>query len=188
MENSPLKSKFEPCQKELVQELLDLGSTGKLRLQLREELGKYGIREFELKPGEDPHAMARQKGFKSLLQTDIQQVALRECRPRGTFCVEVVVRARLFDFNANKYLYDTVFLYSDLPWQLERSPFRWAALPFHAHGLHVSESPACRNIEAYCREDGRKALREELSRAINLSLKWVLHYFGLEFLAAQPNP
>jgi len=161
-------NKWELCSQELTEELLEFNPMDELRLRLVDEMRKYGTTEkLELKAEDDPLVVAQEKGFRGLLQIEIREVGIQECgsferlthlffpdlakastntlRVGETFFVKMAIRIGLWDVVGKKSLYDTFFIYPD-----------------------ISESLQCRTIEAYCGKSGRKVVREELSRGIDI--------------------
>ncbi|MCZ6623315.1 MAG: hypothetical protein O7B35_03620 [Deltaproteobacteria bacterium] len=139
-------NKWELCSQELTEELLEFNPMDELRLRLVAEMRKYGTTEkLELKAEDDPLVVAQEKGFRGLLQIEIREVGIQECGTGETFFVKMAIRIGLWDVVGKKSLYDTFFIYPD-----------------------ISESPQCRTIEAYCGKSGRKIVREELSRVIDI--------------------
>ncbi len=139
-------NKWELCSQELTEELLEFNPMDELRLRLVDEMRKYGTTEkLELKAEDDPLVVAQEKGFRGLLQIEIREVGIQECGTGETFSVEMAIRIGLWDVVGKKYIYDTFFIYPD-----------------------ISESLQCRTIEAYCGKSGRKVVREELSRVIDI--------------------
>ncbi len=158
-------SKWESCRQGLAQELVEFNPMDKFRLRVAHEMRKYGtIEMLELKAGDDPLIVAQGKGLRGLLQTEIREVGIQECKTGETFSVGVVTRTSLWDVAGKKVLYDTVLNY-----------------PAN------SESAQCRTIEAYCGESGRRVLREELSRTIDLAVKSAVQDVGLEHLQRFPS-
>jgi len=158
-------SKWESCRQGLAQELVEFNPMDKFRLRVAHEMRNYGtIEMLELKARDDPLVVAREKGFKGLLQTEIREVGIQECKTGETFSVGVVTRTSLWDVADKKYLYDTVLNY-----------------PAN------SESAQCIPIEAYCGESGRRVLREELSRTIDIAVKSAVQDVGLEHLQRFPS-
>ena len=139
-------NKWELCSQELTEELLEFNPRDELHLRLVDEMRKYGTTEkLELKAEDDPLVVAQEKGFRGLLQIEIREVGIQECGTGETFSVEMAIRIGLWDVVGKKYIYDTFFIYPD-----------------------ISESLQCRTIEAYCGKSGRKVVREELSRVIDI--------------------
>lgn len=178
-ETRSLMEKREPCQKELAQELLDFDLAGDLRVKLRDEVQNHGAVELVKLNAPDDLSRIGQEGFKTILHADIQHVGLRECR-RGTFCVHVALRARILEANGGKLLYEKSLIYSTSPIEYESSPFRWTSLPFHAYDRPTESLSACRLIDAYCGEGGRKLFREELMSAIEFITKSIFRDLGLK--------
>jgi hypothetical protein len=98
--------------------------------------------------------------LKTLLQAEIQRVQLRECQERGSFCIELALRARLWEAKKHTLLQEKVLLYSNLhPYRTysETRPYEvatWASSP-------------CRQMEVYCGPEGNQVLRQEIAAGID---------------------
>ncbi len=153
-------NKWELCSQELTEELLEFNPMDELRLRLVDEMRKYGTTEkLELKAEDDPLVVAQEKGFRGLLQTEIREVGIQECGTGETFSLGVAIRIGLWDVVGKKSLYDTVLNYPDGKKYLYDTVLKYP---------DISESLQCRTIEAYCGKSGRKVVREELSRVIDI--------------------
>ncbi len=153
-------NKWELCSQELTEELLEFNPMDELRLRLVDEMRKYGTTEkLELKAEDDPLVVAQEKGFRGLLQTEIREVGIQECGTGETFSVGMAIRIGLWDVVGKKSLYDTVLNYPDGKKYLYDTVLKYP---------DISESLQCRTIEAYCGKSGRKVVREELSRVIEI--------------------
>jgi hypothetical protein len=103
---------------------------------------------------------AARHGLKTLLQAEIQRVQLRECQERGSFCIELALRARLLEAKKHTLLQEKVLLYSNLhPYRtyFETRPYEvatWASSP-------------CRQMEVYCGPEGNQVLRQEIAAGID---------------------
>ena len=167
---SSAESKWGPCMEALAVEIVELDPMAELRQRLNQKLREYGFDDVrELVDVEDPVASAAREGVIGVLQADIQRIRLRECEERGTFCLEVAVRARLVDVGTGEPVYDTVFVYSNPTRRLYNNDL----------GAVLSEvaaqpSPKCRELAAICGDGGRHFLREELGRALDVLVKSIL--------------
>jgi hypothetical protein len=106
-----------------------------------------------------------------ILYANIQRVVLRECNENWTFCVEVEMRARLWDVMKEKYIYDSILQYTFLPKGRPRGRDRYI--------LTVPVSSECRELDAYCSIDGPSILRAELTKASKVLTEKVIRDLGL---------
>ena len=104
---------------------------------------------------------------------------VRECGGASIFCLDVAIRAQLFDARTHDLLYERLFVHtnSGVAW----NSVAWRTLPrFPPNDPQaISDSSDCREMEAYCGAQGRKILSEELSRAISAMVKGVVADLGL---------
>jgi hypothetical protein len=120
---------------------------------------------------DDPSAAARANGLESLLLVNIQEVALRECEQSWTFCLEMEMRARLWDTAAERFTYDRLLNYT-----FEKKSHGGRNL----YVLPVSPPSVCRDIEMYCGQEGSAIFRDELSRGITLLTEKLIKDLGVE--------
>lgn len=168
--------KWQPCLDELTRELRDLEAFALLSRELADTLGKYcPVPPQLLAPdaGQEPPAARRE--LKSLLKAEISRIAIRECRPRGFFCVEVALKAQLQDIASQKVSYDRVLVYSAI------SPLQRQAGEVQA----LKPSP-CRKMEEYCGAAGRQVFREEVATGLRSLVDKLLDDLGL-FSAPGPH-
>jgi hypothetical protein len=120
---------------------------------------------INLNHAEDPFAQAKQQGLKSIIQTEILYIELRECEERGSFCVAVTLRIRLWE------------TFSQVPLKLNclfRFPNGWiweTSSKTLLYDKENEECSECRKMEEYGGVAGRKFLKDELSTAIQLSIQ-----------------
>jgi len=120
---------------------------------------------------DDPPAAARANYLEDLLIVNIQEVALRECEKSWTFCLEMEIRARLWDAAAERLTYDRLLGYT-----FEKR----LHLGRDLYVLPVSPPSPCRDIEAYCGQEGPALFREELSRGITSLTEKLVKDLGIE--------
>jgi len=126
---------------------------------------QYGVsRPVNLTQADDPFAQAKQQGLKSIIQTEILNIALRECEERGSFCVAVTLRIRLWKtFSQVPLGLNCLFRFpNDL---LETAS---KTLLYDEENEECSE---CRKMEGYGGVEGQKFFKDELSTAIQLSIQ-----------------
>ena len=83
----------------------------------------------------------RASGSKSFLQAEIQRIQLKHCQERGSFCLQVSLRGRLWKAPEKSLFMDKVLDYTS------------------------SLSP--HKMEDYCGEQGKQIIRKELAKAID---------------------
>jgi hypothetical protein len=121
-----------------------------------------------LSPDGDPFQAAVQQGVKSFLQAEIQRIQLKECQERGSFCLQVSLRAQLWKVPEKSLSMDKVLVYnSSLTPKLQPSEV-----------LVLGTSP-CRKMEEYCGAQGKQIFREELAAAIDNLTKRLSLELGL---------
>jgi hypothetical protein len=168
--------KWQPCLDELTRELRDLEASALLSRELADTLGKYcSVPPQLLAPdaGQEPPADRRE--LKSLLKAEISRIAIRESRDRGTFCVEVALKARLEEVNSQKVVYDRVLVYSAI------SP-----LQREAGEVQALKPSTCRKMDEYCGAAGRQVFREEVAAGLRALVDSLLDDLGL-FSPPGPN-
>ncbi len=163
------EKKWQPCLQELAQEIKENDPTAALQKKLDEELKKFhGSNTIALPPEGDPFQVSGQRGLKSLLQVEVQRIQIRECQERGSFCVEVAIRARLFKIPDKSLYLDKALVYTGTsPYELISSESQ------------VPASSPCRKMEAYCGPQGRQIFREEIAAAIPNLVERLLSEVGL---------
>ncbi len=181
--------------RELAGDLKKLNLAAQIRSRLRKKLtAQDGLKLVDPTNGISPDGSVKKGNFKALLKADIQRVQIRECEERGTFCLEVVIRARLFDSGAKEPVYDTIFHYSNSAeppmskflkpsWSSGKSFYRVVpatgffdnpGMEFYPPSLIVSPQSPCRALKAWCGEGGRKLFRDELSKALDTFVDHIL--------------
>ena len=150
------EKKWQPCLQELAQEIKENNPTPALQRKLNEELKKFpAFKTVALPPEGDPFQVASRQGLKSLLQVEVHRIQIRECSERGSFCVEVGIRARLWKIPDRSLYLDKALVYTGTS-LYERMPSE----------IQVPGSSPCRKMEAYCGPQGRQIFREEIAAAI----------------------
>ncbi len=134
-----------------------------------EELKKFPASKTVALPAEgEAFKGSGPRELKSLLQVEVQRIQIRECQERGSFCVEVAIRARLWTIPGyNQYL-DKVLVYTG------SSP---SDRIFSE--IQVPAPSPCRKMEAYCGPQGRQVFREEIAAAISNLVDQLLIEVGL---------
>ena len=135
-----------------------------------EHLRKIRSKEIgaAMKSGGDADAL---KAVVKTLNADLKkaETALRECEERGTFCLEIALRAQLRDRGGTRVVNDVVALYSN-PTRRGQNYFIHSNL---TRVLVMPHSP-CRDLKRYCGAAGRKLFRRDLMRALDVLVARVL--------------
>jgi hypothetical protein len=150
------EKRWQPCLQELSREIREVDPASTLQKKLEEELKKYhGDMFLALSAGGDPFQMAAQRCAKSFLQADIQGIQLKQCLERGSFCLQLSLRARLWKVPEKSLFMDKVLVYtSSASSKLKPS-----------EGMVLGTAP-CRRMEDYCGAPGKQLFREDLAKAI----------------------
>jgi hypothetical protein len=163
--------KWQPCIQELAQEIKENDPTAALQRKLGEELKKFpDSKTVALPPEGEAFKGSGPRELRSLLQVEVQRIQIRECSERGSFCVEVAIRARLWTIPGYSQYLDEVLVYTGTS-LYERLPSE----------IQVPGSSPCRKMEAYCGPQGRQIFREEIDAAIPNLVEQLLTEVGLQF-------
>jgi hypothetical protein len=150
------EKKWQPCIQELAQEIKENDLTAALQRKLGAELKKFPDSKTVALPTEgEAFKGSGPRELKSLLQVEVQRIQIRECSERGSFCVEVAIRARLWTIPGYSQYLDKVLVYTGTS-LYERLPSE----------IQVPGSSPCRKMEAYCGPQGKQIFREEIAAAI----------------------
>ena len=171
------ESKWRTCLEGLSREIDKIEPAAMLRPKLVQELTKYGPSQpVALAASGDFFGEARRNGLKTVLQAEIQRIQLRECQERGSFCVELALRVRLWEANNHTLLQENTLLYSNLhPYRTysEKLP----TLPPYEDATWAS-SP-CRRMEVYCGPEGSQVLRQEIANGLDSLVEKLCFELGL---------
>ena len=163
------EKKWQPCLQELAQEIKENDPTAALQRKLGEELKKFhDSKTIALPPEGEAFKGSGPRELKSLLQVEVQRIQIRECSERGSFCVEVAIRARLWTIPGYSLYLDQVLVYTGSS-LYERIPSE----------IQVPGSSPCRKMEAYCGPQGKQIFREEIAAAIPNLVERLLIEVGL---------
>ena len=169
--------KYQPHLNDLAKKISESHPEHELNRQLENALGQRVVVQIvSTNKNRDLLTSATNRGCRSILTGSIQRIELREVRHRK-YCVEVLIHLQFTDNRAGQPIYERTFLYTgknilltpeDLPPQ---SDWLWR-LPFPPpyQKQLAAESPA-RALDAYCAPDGEKLMENEISHAIELSIK-----------------
>ncbi|MBW2467112.1 MAG: hypothetical protein JRF02_07415 [Deltaproteobacteria bacterium] len=95
------------------------------------------------------------------LQIGLQRLQFRQCKLKGKYCLELVVRLRLFDSSQETLKYDAFQAYSNKnAWYAEND--LWQLLQHNV----LKESP-CFNLKKYCETEGIKTFENDLLRGVS---------------------
>jgi len=163
------EKKWQPCIQELAQEIKENDPTVTLQRKLDERLKKFpASKTVALPPEGDPFQVASRQGLKSLLQVEVQRLQIRECQERGSFCVEVGIRARLWKLPDKSLYLDKSLVYT--------GTHPYEPLPSE---IQVPYPSPCRKMKEYCGPQGKQIFREEIAAAIPNLVERLLIEVGL---------
>jgi hypothetical protein len=165
--------KWQSRIQELHQEVREFDTLHTTQQTLKKWMSNYGLPPPVVVESEEILLQASQYGLKSILQAEILRVQLRECEKDLTFYVEVAIRVRLLDPGTNRYLYNKVLLYTGHTRDLRDTYFK------QSYELPIFVFIKCRNVKDYFNEAGRRILREEISKAVTLSIEKVCNDLDL---------
>ncbi len=163
------EKKWQPCLQELAQEIKESDPTAALQSKLDERLKKFHAAKTVALPAEgEAFKGSGPRDLKSLLQVEVQRIQIRECSKRGSFCVEVAIRARLWTIPDKSLYLDKALVYT--------ATHPYERLPSE---IQVPAPSPCRKMEAYCGPQGRQLFREEIAAAISNLVERLLIEVGL---------
>jgi hypothetical protein len=163
------EKKYQPCVQDLAQEIKENDPTVALQSKLDERLKKFpAAKTVALPPEGEPLQVASRQGLKSLLQVEVQRIQIRECQERGSFCVEVGIRARLWKIPDKSLYLDKALVYTGIR-PYERLPAE----------IQVPVPSPCRKMERYCGPEGKQIFREEIAAAIPNLVERLLNEVGM---------
>jgi hypothetical protein len=150
------ETKWQPCIQKLAQEIKEINPAAALQMRLDKELKKFrDSKTVALSPDGDPLQVAGQRGLKSLLQAEVQRIQIKECQKRGSFCIEVAIRARLWKIPEKSLYFDKILVYTNAsPYERIRGE------------IQVPGSSPCRKMEVYCGPQSKQIFREEIANAL----------------------
>ena len=163
------EKKWQPCLQDLAQEIKAIDLRTALQRKLGEELKKFpNSKTVALPPEGEAFKGSGPRELKSLLQVEVHRIQIRECLERGSFCVEVAIRARLVKIPEYSLYMDKVLVYTGTS-LYDRVPFE----------IQVTGASTCRKMEAYCGPQGKQIFREEIAAAIPNLVERLLIEVGL---------
>ena len=144
--------KYASCMKNLNDKLQDIDLPLLLQHAITENAQTLGIKvifnETDLVTGDQ-------------LQIGLQRLQFRQCKLKGEYCLELVVRFRLFDSSQEILKYDAFQAYSNKnAWYAESD--LWQLLQHFV----LKESP-CFNLKRYCESEGMKTFENDLLRGVS---------------------
>jgi hypothetical protein len=162
--------KWQPCVEELGEKVRDFDISEPLFNTLRDALSEsYHAQLISIDKNNKPLEQANQQGLKSIIQIEMIRVQLLECEDRGSFCVEVAFRARLWNMVSQNLLYDAVLYYPSNFVRIKR--------PFYE--TSVGTPSECRTMETYCDSNGYDLLKKEISQSIQSFIERILNDLNL---------
>lgn len=171
------EGKWGPCVESLEEHIREIDLPSELQHRLVDRLPPASV----IALGEDDELSdeASMKGNRSVLRAEVKRVQLRKCREPETLCVELVVRAHIVNPATETRIYDTTYLYSNLS-RVPDAGVGYGPSPSHAAWERpISWSSECRNIAAYCGENGRALVKKELSSGIDFIVTNLIRDLGL---------
>lgn len=179
------QSKWKGCAQAIDRKLASLRLSAMLHETINTQLEKApAIDDSPAEQGADPQFSARTVQTKGMLEVNILQAVMRECAGRGSLCLEIMVRLRLWSAAAGRYVFDTVFVQpksTAAPRWSEQTPIVWQEMPFYNYDVPSNAGGhAVRTLDAYCGEDGARLLEQDIAAAIEGSAKRVLQQLSLK--------
>ncbi len=173
------KGIYQSCLQELEREARKLDTAEILSQTLSNTLPKYGISQLVELDGVDNVNLDEniaKNGLKSVLQAKILEIGLIEYKWWGKkFYVEVAIRVQLNDVVTNTCLSDRVLLYTNPHRSIDYYEKRTNAVLLY-------ETSECRKLKIYCEQEGHKIIKDEITKAIQFSVKKFCQDLGLKLL------
>jgi hypothetical protein len=167
------EKKWQPCLQRLSREIQQLDPTRLLRQELQRETKKYSpMPPVEFESTRISSQEVTRRNLKSLLMVEVQRILMRESRERGTFSLEVAIKASLSEMPRNNKVYEAELVYTNPDPVTSTSK----AAPSEAAGT-LKLSP-CRHMETYCGAEGAKILQEDLSQGVHYLVERLLLELG----------
>jgi len=166
---------YQPCMQELEREARKLDTAEILSQALSNTLPKYGISQLVELDGVDNdniYENIAKNGLKSVLLAKILEIGLIEDECWGKkFYVEVAIGVLLKDVATNTCLYERVLHYTN--------PHSFVNIG-RTYKVPLYETSECRKLKIYCEQEGHKILKEEITKAIQFSVKRFCQDLGLK--------
>ena len=160
---------WRPCVEDLEHQLRQFDLAAEFSRELRERLPTTAVAADDTLT---PDLAPATTGPGASIQADIHRVQLRKCLDAGSYCMEIGVRMRAFAGTRHFPVFDKSYLYSNpivVPdGGYARHPWSWFGSvhkPWEA--LVEAQTSTCRDISAYCGDDGRALLAAELKRGLD---------------------
>ncbi len=173
------KGIYQSCLQELEREVRKLDTAEILSQALSNTLPKYGISQLVELDGVDNNNICEniaKNGLKSDLLAKIHRIGLIEDNCWGKkFYVEVAIRVQLNDVVTNTCLSDRVLLYTNPHRSIDYYEKRTNAVLLY-------ETSECRKLKVYCEQEGHKIIKDEITKAIQFSVKKFCQDLGLKLL------
>ena len=170
------EKKWQPCLQRLAREIQQSDPTKLLRQELQGELSKFSPMPplgFE-SPGVPSQEVTR-RNLRSILEVEVTRILMRESRERGTFSLEIALKASLSELPGKSAVYEAELVYTN------PDPVIYTGkTPQNKAAATLKISP-CRNLATYCGPEGGKILQEDLLHGIHYlveRLLWELGFFA----------
>lgn len=166
--------KWGPCMDNIAENVVDWSPPDALLAEFMEALSRRGIDNVVMV--DDAISVFKENGetrIRSLFEVEVQEVTLRECGERWTFCAELKVRGRLHDLARKRTLYDGILVYSNSAVISTFSPDR---IPYERFADAVA---SCRPIEEYCAPGGARIFVGDLGDASRMLVDQMLEEMRL---------
>jgi hypothetical protein len=158
---------FQPCRKAIQQSVIDFDPENTAAAKLNQKLREQQIRTSEINEQDTAEAQPAGREIKSVIHVQPKRIALRECAHyAGTYCLDVVIRATLFDVRRKEYLYDVVLAQAR------------GELPAHPEEK-IAAGPYPRKLDDYCSEGGKDLLHRDFAEAFDALVNRVIEDVGL---------
>ncbi|MEC4748862.1 hypothetical protein [Methylomicrobium sp. Wu6] len=157
------EAKWKPCINSLQKELTQFDFSAKLNEAIDKAFSAKNLSFPVALNHAEPIEEAARLGIKTLINTNIQRIQLRECDLNGTFCIEMVLHFNITDIKSRQVLFGKTFLYSQSVAGSQERPYE----------IRIQESPTCHPMASYCNSD-RKVFFDQLMKGINALASEVL--------------
>jgi hypothetical protein len=168
------EKKWQPCLQRLGSEIQRLDPTKLLRQELQGEIKKYGpMPPIEFQTTRISSQELTRRNLRSFLEVKVTRILMRESyRERGSFSLEIAIRASLSEMPRNNVAYEAELVYTN------PDPVIYTGgTPMNERAATLKISP-CRNMATYCGPEGGRILQEDLSHGIHYLVERLLLELG----------
>ena len=167
------EKKWQPCLQRLSREIQQMDPTRLLRQELQREIKKYSpVPPLEFETTGISSQEGTRRNLRSLLKVEVQRILMRESRERGTFSLEIAIKASLSEMPRDSVVYNAELVYTNL------DPVTCTGKTAPIGATSTLKLSPCRNMETYCGPEGVKILQEELSHGIHYLVEKLLLELG----------